>query len=78
MLAAICCLINSAQAQLTAADVQRVINQATKRANKIAPNSVIAVADREGYVLGVWNVRGGEPVFWRSRARSAKLGRQLF
>jgi uncharacterized protein GlcG (DUF336 family) len=26
---------------------------------KISPNSVIAVTDREGYVLGVWVVRGG-------------------
>src|SRR4051794_19251660 len=51
----------AAHAQLTTVDVQRVINQAAKRANKIAPQSVIAVTDREGYVLGVWNVRGGEP-----------------
>jgi uncharacterized protein GlcG (DUF336 family) len=46
-------------AQLTAADVQRVINQAVTRAVNISPNSVIAVTDREGYVLGVWVVRGG-------------------
>src|SRR5438046_5483460 len=45
--------------QLTAADVQRVIDQAVTRAVKISPNSVIAVTDREGYVLGVWVVRGG-------------------
>jgi uncharacterized protein GlcG (DUF336 family) len=45
--------------QLTAADVQTVINQAVTRAVKISPNSVIAVTDREGYVLGVWVVRGG-------------------
>src|ERR1700750_1745141 len=44
--------------QLTAADVQRVINQAVVRALRISPNSVIAVTDREGYVLGVWVVRG--------------------
>lgn len=50
-----------AQAQLTAADVQTVINQAVTRALQISPNSVIAVTDREGDVLGVWNVRGGEP-----------------
>ena len=48
-------------AQLTAADVQTVINQAVTRALQISPNSVIAVTDREGNVLGVWNVRGGEP-----------------
>src|ERR1044071_809040 len=45
--------------QLTAADVQRVIDQAVTRAVNISPNSVIAVTDREGYVLGVWVVRGG-------------------
>ena len=50
-----------ASAQLTAADVQTVINQAVTRALQISPNSVIAVTDREGNVLGVWNVRGGEP-----------------
>ncbi|HEV2840470.1 MAG TPA: heme-binding protein [Chthoniobacterales bacterium] len=51
----------SAKAQLTAADVQTVINQAVTRSLQISPNSVIAVTDREGNVLGVWNVRGGEP-----------------
>jgi uncharacterized protein GlcG (DUF336 family) len=50
-----------ASAQLTAADVQTVINQAVTRALQISPNSIIAVTDREGNVLGVWNVRGGEP-----------------
>jgi len=50
-----------ARAQLTAADVQTVINQAVTRSLQISPNSVIAVTDREGNVLGVWNVRGGEP-----------------
>ena len=50
---------DSASAQLTAADVTKVINQAVTRAVKISPNSVIAVTDREGYVLGVWVVRGG-------------------
>src|SRR5437764_2671895 len=49
----------SCQVQLTAADVQTVINQAVTRAVNISPNSVIAVTDREGYVLGVWVVRGG-------------------
>src|SRR6266404_5064482 len=44
---------------LTMADVQTVINQAVTRAVQISSNSVIAVVDREGYVLGVWVVRGG-------------------
>src|SRR5881397_363157 len=50
---------SSAFAQLTAADVQTIINHAVTRAVRISPNSVIAVTDREGYVLGVWVVRGG-------------------
>src|SRR5436190_4241904 len=49
------------RAQLTAVDVQTIINQATTRALQISPNSVIAVLDREGDVLAVWSVRGGEP-----------------
>jgi uncharacterized protein GlcG (DUF336 family) len=44
---------------LTAADVQRIIGQAVTRAVQVSPNSVIAVTDREGYVLAVWVVRGG-------------------
>ena len=47
-------------AQLTLADVQTVIAQAVSRAtNLTAPlktNAVIAVLDREGWVLGVWAV----------------------
>jgi uncharacterized protein GlcG (DUF336 family) len=50
---------SSAFAQLTEADVRRIITQAATRAAQISPRSVIAVTDREGYVLGVWNVRGG-------------------
>lgn len=46
---------------LTEADVRTVINQAVTRALQISPNSVIAVTDREGDVLGVWIVRGGQP-----------------
>src|SRR6202162_557319 len=44
---------------LTAADVQTIVQHAVTRAVSISPNSVIAVVDREGYVLGVWVVRGG-------------------
>jgi uncharacterized protein GlcG (DUF336 family) len=46
-------------AQLTASDVQTIINHAVTRAVTISPNSVIAVTDREGDVLGVWVMRGG-------------------
>src|SRR6266480_765787 len=51
--------ISSLHAQLTAVDVQTVISHAVTRAVRISPNSVIAVVDREGYVLAVWVVRGG-------------------
>src|SRR3954451_14483452 len=50
-----------AKAQLTAVDVQTVINQATTRAIQISPNSVIAVTDREGNVLAGWSVNGTAP-----------------
>src|SRR3954462_5913003 len=51
----------AAQAQLTAFDVQTIVNQATTRAIQISPNSVIAVTDREGDVLAVWSVNGTPP-----------------
>jgi uncharacterized protein GlcG (DUF336 family) len=46
-------------AQLTLADVQTVVAQAVSRAvaltgSPLATNAVIALADREGWVLGVW------------------------
>jgi uncharacterized protein GlcG (DUF336 family) len=50
-----------AHAQLTAIDVQTIINQAVTRAVQISPNSVIAVTDREGDVLGIWSVNGTPP-----------------
>jgi uncharacterized protein GlcG (DUF336 family) len=59
--AALCLCPIVAEAQLTAADVQTVINQATTRAIQISPNSVIAVTDREGDVLAVWSVNGTPP-----------------
>lgn len=61
LLAAAIGFASSAAAQLTEADVRQIITQAASRAAQISPNSVIAVTDREGFVLGVWNVRGGEP-----------------
>jgi uncharacterized protein GlcG (DUF336 family) len=63
-----------ASAQLTASDVQTVINQAVTRALQISPNSVIAVTDREGNVLGVWNVRGGEPTLDEIASCVSKAG----
>src|SRR5438105_10145813 len=51
--------VSPAFAQLTSTDVDTIVRHAAVRAGKISPNSVIAVTDREGYVLGVWVVRGG-------------------
>ena len=59
LFAAASLLASSAFAQLTASDVQTIINHAVTRAVTISPNSVIAVTDREGDVLGIWVMRGG-------------------
>jgi len=59
LFAAASLLASSAFAQLTASDVQTIINHAVTRAVTISSNSVIAVSDREGNVLGVWVMRGG-------------------
>jgi uncharacterized protein GlcG (DUF336 family) len=50
-----------ASGQLTLANVQQIIAQAATRANQVSTNSVVAVTDREGYVLGVWTVNGAPP-----------------
>ena len=52
----------SAFAQLTLADVQTVLAQAVTRAvalssSQLKSNAVIAVTDREGWVLGVWSLQ---------------------
>src|SRR5262245_25617592 len=51
----------NAQPALTVADIQTIIAQASTRALSVNSNSVIAVTDREGYVLGVWSVNGTTP-----------------
>ena len=68
----------NAFAQLTAADVQTVIAQAVTRAVQISPNSVIAVTDREGFVLGIWTVRGGEPTDPEIATAVSKAGTASF
>jgi uncharacterized protein GlcG (DUF336 family) len=64
--------------QLTAADVQTIINHAVTRAVAISPRSVIAVTDREGYVLGIWNVAGGEPTSTQIANAVSKAGTAAF
>ena len=44
---------------LTAGDVRTVIAQAVQESLIVSPNRVIAVVDREGYVLCVWDANGG-------------------
>lgn len=51
-------LTQGLQAQLTEGDVKKVIAQAATRAEVISPNSLIAVVDTEGFVLGTWDVSG--------------------
>ena len=47
--------------QLILADVQTITAQAVTRASQASPDSVIAIVDREGFVLGVWTVNGSLP-----------------
>ena len=47
--------------QMTSNDVATVIAQAATRAMAVSTNAVIAVVDREGFVLGVWSVNGATP-----------------
>src|SRR3982751_5779680 len=78
LLAAAECVASSAFAQLTAADVTRIINQAVTRARVISPNSVIAVTDREGNVLAVWVVRGGSATAPEIATAVSKAGTAAF
>ncbi len=55
--------IQRAAAQMSVAEVEQVIAQAATRATEISSNSVIAVVDREGFVLGVWAVTTNSPTF---------------
>ena len=61
LLMSLCCCASTAFPQLTATDVRQIITQAATRATQISPESVIAVTDREGWVLSVWSVSGRDP-----------------
>src|SRR5438552_8056179 len=69
---------SSAFAQLTAVDVKTIINRAVTRAVKISPKSVIAVTDREGFVLAVWVVRGGAATVDEVATAVSKAGTAAF
>jgi uncharacterized protein GlcG (DUF336 family) len=49
------------QTGMTVKEVRRVIAQAISRAEQIEPKAIIAVVDREGFVLGVWNMNSRVP-----------------
>jgi uncharacterized protein GlcG (DUF336 family) len=59
---------------LTLADVQRIMAQAISRAEITSPNALIAVTDREGFVVGVWSVAGGNPTADRIGAAISEAG----
>jgi uncharacterized protein GlcG (DUF336 family) len=48
----------AADTRMFSNEVARVISQSISRAQQIEPGAVIAVVDREGFVLGVWSVDG--------------------
>jgi uncharacterized protein GlcG (DUF336 family) len=50
-----------AQEQLTQADVQLIVAQAVTAAAKIDPSAIVAVVDREGFILALWDVKGRLP-----------------
>lgn len=71
-------LASPALAQLTAIDVDTIVQHAASRAATISRNSVIAVVDREGYVLGIWVVRGGDATVDEIATAVSKAGTAAF
>ena len=47
--------------RLTREEVTRIVAQAAHEAARIDPSAIIAITDREGFVLGVWDMRGRLP-----------------
>jgi len=67
-----------ARAQMTLAEVTTVLAQAVSRAAVVAPGAVVAVVDREGFVLGVWSVNGAVPAADIQANAIAKAGTAAF
>ncbi|HMJ92122.1 MAG TPA: heme-binding protein [Candidatus Acidoferrum sp.] len=61
VLALLAVAAHAADTRMTSNEVTQVISQAIARAQQIEPDAVIAVVDREGFVLGVWSVNGAGP-----------------
>jgi len=66
------------QSQMTLAEVNSVLAQAVSRAAVVAPGAVVAVVDREGFVLGVWSVNGAAPAADIQANAIAKAGTAAF
>jgi uncharacterized protein GlcG (DUF336 family) len=66
------------RAQMTLAEVTTVLAQAVSRAAVVSPASVVAVVDREGFVLGVWSVNGLAPAADIQANAIAKAGTAAF
>ncbi len=54
-------LAQSSLEQLTKAEVEQIIAQAATQSMGSNPGAIIAVTDREGFVLGAWDVQGRLP-----------------
>lgn len=63
---------------MTLAEVTTVLAQAVSRAAVVAPGAVVAVVDREGFVLGVWSVSGLAPAADIQANAIAKAGTAAF
>lgn len=63
---------------MTLAEVSTVLAQAVSRAAIVSPASIIAVVDREGFVLGVWSVNGAAPSAANQANAIAKAGTAAF
>ncbi len=63
---------------MTLVDVTTVLAQAVSRAAVVSPASVVAVVDREGFVLGAWSVNGAAPSAANLANAIAKAGTAAF
>jgi uncharacterized protein GlcG (DUF336 family) len=57
LLAGLCATASAGDAHLTRIDVERIVAQAATEATRINRGAIIAVTDREGFVLAIWDVK---------------------
>src|SRR5579862_1672315 len=67
----------AAPPRLSVGDVQQILTQAIARAKQVSPDSVIAVTDREGYVLAMWAV-GKQPTIGVIAGAASRAGTAAF